>query len=566
MDPGAGAAADVGGKPEAHSDAAAERAETIERLKRLTQSTPPDAVSAAALNKPLREVLEERLHWLDEWDKTAKARREAEHPDAGTERQSADVKADLERVKVLLEQSARDSAALLPAVFRAEPREQSDASRAEMKDAIETSTSELNDWKKKLEKARAETAKQSSTLAPLRAERDKIHQRVAALKGRQDERQAALAAAKTSDEVELARERLVNFQWESRVETERLEIQEALLASNEGPATERAALDLQLIDAHVQLATRTLERMQRRYGLFAALQERNLQQAAASEQKRADRADDPLEKYRARRRAELLELTAQVLKFENALTTNPTPSLDEQRTLADRADREFAEVRALIDDGKVSHLDALRLSNDFRRIGPERTRIVGHELAAAGSQLTAYENVLSSVEMDLINDSRDDRLQHEDLLERLPKPRHAEALALCQQTEAVHLQLLERKRVALEKLAQRAEQTYAQIERRLKTLDDQYGFIRTYIFCVRDQEPIGAVTVAQARRELALLGRSLLVILRECGDRSFWGRVSPEFAVSALALLGMPWPLFRLRRSICQSRTPAPAAMAASPR
>jgi potassium efflux system protein len=82
----------------------------------------------------------------------------------------------------------------------------------------------------------------------------------------------------------------------------------------------------------------------------------------------------------------------------------------------------------------------------------------------------------------------------------------------------------------------------------MKTLDDQYGFIRTNIFWVRDQEPISAVTLVQCRREAALLGRSLLPLLQEACDPSLWGRVSPEFAVAALALIGLPWPLSRLRR------------------
>jgi potassium efflux system protein len=208
---------------------------------------------------------------------------------------------------------------------------------------------------------------------------------------------------------------------------------------------------------------------------------------------------------------------------------------------------DFAAVKALLDDGKVSHLDALRLNNDFRRIGPERARIVSRELATAATQLAFYESALNDVELALINGSRDDRLQNEDLLERLPAPRRSEAQADFASTEASHLKLLERKRLALEKLAARAEETHRQIERRLKTLDDQYGFIRTNIFWVRDQEPISAVTLAQCRREAVLLGRSLLPLVQEACDRSLWGRVSPEFAVAAVLLIVLPWPLVRLR-------------------
>ena len=72
-----------------------------------------------------------------------------------------------------------------------------------------------------------------------------------------------------------------------------------------------------------------------------------------------------------------------MLKYENALATSPLPSLEEQKSLADRADDRLRRGKHLLDDGRVSHLDALRLNNDFRRIGPERARIVSHELAAA---------------------------------------------------------------------------------------------------------------------------------------------------------------------------------------
>jgi potassium efflux system protein len=290
--------------------------------------------------------------------------------------------------------------------------------------------------------------------------------------------------------------------------------------------------------------------MQERYRIVSELQEQNLKRAAADEQKRAATSDDPLVRYRACRESELLELQAQVLKYENALATSQYPSLEEQQALADRANNDFAGVKHLLDDGRVSHLDALRLNNDFRRIGPERARIVSHELAAASAQLTFYENSLSGVEYDLINDSRDDRLQHEDLLARLPKPRHAEGLVLLKELETRHLALLERKRLALEKLAARAERTHEEIVRRLKTLDDQYGFIRTHIFWVRDQEPIGAATLAQGRRELLILGRSLFPLVQEFCDRSLWGRVSAEFVVATLAVLGLPWPLRKLWKSL----------------
>ncbi|HMB02648.1 MAG TPA: hypothetical protein VKP69_02785 [Isosphaeraceae bacterium] len=544
------------------AEAGALRAQTVVRLKRPTGAIEKDAPAGG---KALREVLEERLHWLDEWEKAEAARRAAEHPEPSPERQAAEGKADLERVKALLDQAAKDPEALLPSAFRgARPGAPlADAARAEMKDALDSAKNDLKDWTARLEKLRAEAAgKPGNAPATLRAERDKIFQRVATLKARTAERTAAVDAAKTREDAELARERLVNFEWESRVEEERLQAQEARMAL-EAKRADLAVLNLQVSEAHARLATKALERMQARYRAVADRQERDLQRAAATEQKRAASSDDPLERYRARRSAELLELEALVLKDENALATSPFPSLEEQKRLADRADADFASIKHLLDDGKVSHLDALRLNNDFRRIGPEQARIKARELAAAAAQLTFYEGALSRVELDLINDSRIDRLEYGSLLELVPKARHVEASAMFHELETKHGALLERRRLALEKLATRAEQTHEQIQRRLRTLDDHYGFIRTHIFWVRDQDPVGAATLARGRGELLLVGKALARMALEAGDRTRWGWVSAEFAVGLLSLVGLPWPLRRVRRAL-SAAGPASVAPAAS--
>jgi potassium efflux system protein len=531
-------------------DANTVRAETTEALKRLTKPSDPNAPAPAATSKALRELLEERIHWLDEWDKTKAA--EARHlAEPRPERQTAALKADLERVRAQLEQAAKDPESLLPGVFRNAAGPVTDATRAEMKEAVEAAKSESHEASANLEKLRASTAGASNTVSPLRVDRDRTHQRVAALKSRSDEREAAVATAKTPDEVMLARERLVNFRWESQVETERLALLEAQL-TYEAARPDLAALNLQVLEAHAQLAARTLDRIQRRYAVVTQAQEDKLKQDAIREQNRAANSDDPLEKYRARRTAELLELQALVLKIENP-PASKYPVFEEQRSLADQAENDFAAIKALLDDGKVSRLDALRLNLNFRRIGPERARIISHELAAAVAHSAILENALNSVEIDMIDAPRNDRLQNEDLLQRLPRARQDKAKEFFTEFEANHLRLLERKRAGLEKLAQRAELTHQEIERRLASLEQQYGFIRTHIFWVRDQEPIGAVTLLQCQGELAILGRLSVPLVREACDPSLWGRVSPEFAAAALALLVLPWPLVRLRKSLCPS-------------
>lgn len=539
----------------AGGDAASVRAATVERLKRLATRSEKekDAPTATSATRGLRGVLEERLRWLDDWDKVVKARHDVEHPEVSPERQAAEIKADLGRVKAQLDRAARDPATLLPGAFRNPEGPVTDLARAEMNEALDAARGELREWRARFEALRAENAKAGTTASPLRVERDRIHRRVAALKSRGDEHEATDAPAKTPEEAELARERRVNFLWELKVEAERLHVQEAKIAS-EGTRGAIASLSLQAHEAHVQLATRALERLQEQSRRISDLHEKDLKREAADHQKRAARVDDPLEKYRAGRTADLLELQAQVHRYEDELATSPYPSLDEQQILADRAADEFAAARRMLNDKRVSHLDALRLNNDFRRIGPERERIEGRDLAAASARLTQYENALSGVETDLINDSRDDLLQHQNLLERLPKERQGEVTAAFRAIEARHTALLERKRAALEKLAMRAEQTQLQVVRRLKTLDDQYGFIRTHIFWVRDQEPIAPATLARCRREVANLGRSLWPLVREASNRSRWGRVSAEFALATLALIGLPLPLYKLRKSLCPRR------------
>jgi hypothetical protein len=170
------------------SDAKVARAEALETLKRLDKPSEPEAPDAAT-SKALREVLEERIRWLDEWDKVTEAQARFEG-EPSPERQATAVKADLERLKALLERAARDPDSLLAGVFHNLSGPVTDAVRAEMRETLEAAKSDWNDWKTRLEKFRAET-QGGSSLSPRRVERDQTFQRVAALKSRKDEREAA---------------------------------------------------------------------------------------------------------------------------------------------------------------------------------------------------------------------------------------------------------------------------------------------------------------------------------------------------------------------------------------
>ncbi len=523
------------------------RTETADRLAKLPKSDDKDATTAS---KALREVLEERVKWLDDWDKAVKERVAAENPEQSPEKQAAEWKADLERITTSLEQTAKDPDSLLPVTFRKLPTEVPDTLRNELKETIDSAQNELKDWSSKREQARSNPSrKEGGDLAALRAARDQTFRRVAGLKARSLEREAAVDQAKSSEARDMAREKLLNFQWESRVETERLRGQESRLTL-ETKRSDLLSLNLQLQEAHVQLAGKTLDRMKGRYSKLAARQERELKTEAVKEQSRAANSDDPLERYRAKRTADLLELKAKVLKSQDAWTTDPSPSLVEQKAKADHAETDYDNVKKLLDDGKISHLDALRLNNDFRRIGTERDVIVRNELAIAANRLTLAENALSNVELDLINDARDDRYELDTLLQSLPRSLQARAITIFQEIEQKHMDLLTRERDALQKLASRSEQTHEQILRRIKILDDHFGFIRTHMFWVRDEEPIGLQALPLVQREGRQIFRAGLAILALAVDPKSWGRVSPEFLIAAFGLVVFPWPFYRARRAL----------------
>ena len=171
-----------------------------------------------------------------------------------------------------------------------------------------------------------------------------------------------------------------------------------------------------------------------------------------------------------------------------------------------------------------------------------------NELAIVEARLQFYEDVLTNVEIELLQDSQHDRFEHDLLRERLPQSRWAEGEALLSEFEQKHRTLLIRRRAALERLTESTAQTLDQISRRLRILDEEYGFIRTHIFWVRDQEPIGLGTITQGVRELNHLMRALARLAQESIRRRHYGRASAEFISAVVAALGLPFGLLRLRR------------------
>jgi potassium efflux system protein len=118
--------------------------------------------------------------------------------------------------------------------------------------------------------------------------------------------------------------------------------------------------------------------------------------------------------------------------------------------------------------------------------------------------------------------------------------------------EGKHRAILVRRRDALKALASRAAETLKEVKSRLAVLDDEYGFIRTSIFWVRDQDPIGPESVGQGGREVARLGKAIFRLAEEAVDARNWSRVSAEFTAAAVGLVVLPFGLFRIRRQLSE--------------
>jgi hypothetical protein len=538
--------------PATRADATRERLATEARISALSSPEEKDRPAS----KPLRELLMLRKGLLEAWEKANADRLEAENPKRSPESEAAEFKADLEKTRALLEQSSKAPDDLLPEVFQVKDTDArpSEGRLAEMKEAIDEARNELKDQAAQLEALRADGARGlAAQVTTLRLERDKVFQGVAGLNARRAQLQAGMASATSAEARDLARERLANFDWEARVEAERLAGIEARIAQ----ASKRLDLGtfpIQARSARVQLAKRLAERMEARYDALAERQRSDLQRAVVKEETRAANSGDPLERRKAQRLAELFELESQVVAFEKAYATTGGVSLQEQTALADATKTNFAELKRLLDDGSVSPLDALRLKNDFRRIVPERAQVVRTDLAASDAELTTYENALTEAEIDLVNDSRDDRFDRESLLEQLPAGRRNEAKAMLEDLETRHKALLNRRRNVLQKLARRAEDAHNQVVRRIQTLDEQYAFIRTHIFWIRDAEPVGAATIARARDESIRAARAAVHLALEAGDRKLWGRLAPDFILALTALLVLPLPLLLGQRALDRLR------------
>ena len=532
-------------------------AEVAERLEALDREKPADA-------REIRPILEERRRLIQDFRKEIEAHKAAEAPKVSPKREAEELEAELARARAALARAAKDPDSVLPEPFRASAGRPTDGALKEMKEALDAAQDDANVRKAALDRLRAEAEhKGAGPLAKLKDEREAARKRMEQFAAARVQAEAALAAAKAVEARGLARDRLLNLDWEARVASARLRAVDAaiLVESQREPFAE---LRCRRMQAAWELAERTLERMQARYRDLAARQQTDLAREAAAEQARADHADDPLERYRGRRAAELLDLKSQLLKDERAVAARPAVPLEEQAALADRAAEDFAHLKALVEGGRSGALVAMRLNTSYRRTASERDRLVRQDQARAAEALARYENALTDLELDALNDARDDRAALDLLLEGLPAPRRPEALALAADFDAHRQAILADRRLALQRLADGADATLKQILRRLKILDEQHLFIRTHIFWVRDAAPVGPETLGLAREESRRVARAVLRLARAPADRTLWGRVSWEFTLACAGIVVLPLPLGLSRRAL-KRRAVAGSAPRADP-
>ncbi|WP_165250888.1 hypothetical protein [Paludisphaera soli] len=554
------------------AEAAALRADAEQRLKAL--APPADGSDAKAgadaasklADKALAEVLAERARRLDEYDKSLGELAGLTNPESDPDRRIAEAKADLADLQGRLDRPVAD---LLPPVFTL-PGEVDQAGQAQMKELIEGVKQEIKEYQDKLALGSAEPEKEAKAgpVAELKAERERIAQDVAAVKAR--EAAGPPASARTASDRKLAEERAVNLRVEAAAAALRLQVVERKIARALKLA-EAAAVDRKRWVAHVKIGKKVLEPMQARFLQLAQLAERELKGKLQVEQSKAEHARDPIERYRAERLAELLELESAVLKAEQALTAGAQPSLEEMRSRANVAGVDFERIKKIIegDESGRRRLDAFSINADYRRLEPERRRIQREERDVVDKRLRDYTNMLTSVELSQIEDRLLDQIDLDDLQDKLPPGRHPEAVAIWQELEERHGRLLARRREALEKLVLNEEEILVEIDRRLAILEDESSFIRTHLFWVRDQDPISLTTVGLAAGELRRLARVSIDVAGAAMRTSAWKRTTPEFLAASAVVVVLPLGILRARRTLkhrlTQALPPPPAPPAPAP-
>ncbi len=507
----------------------------IDRLKEAAakQSGDPKADPSGMTSKFV-DVLQKRVELIDKWRKQRDARLAALHPQVDPKTQAEEQKKELARLEAKLKRAEADLTTLLPEVFQVNSATIDDALLEKMKEALDSARNDLDERKTADKALDDDFDKTKRDVEALKAERIKAQRTLESLEAQMGDKQAAVAAAARADDVALAKQKLINYQWELRIARERPAAIEAraALGTELGCAFEVQA---KVLDVQIELATKTVEQMNKRYKSLLDRRRADLQAAAVRAERSAEKSKDPIERHRAKRSVELFELEQQILIDEQRAATNVYLSPQELTVLADRAEADLEHLKKLANEVERDAHIAARLNHEFRRMGSNRSARVRDDLARASFQLNYLENELTEVERTLLDDAREDRFELEALLSAIPESRRKAARAVVDSIEAERRGLLDRRRRVLENMVERAESAHKQIVRRLRAIDEKYTFLQSRVFWIRDAEPLGAESIEPLRRELVRVVGAVDGIFDDVVDRSMWRRTSSEF-VAAVAL------------------------------
>ena len=290
------------------SDPVALKAEAVARLKELEKEK-PEAVNEA------REPLDARLKLLDEWERATAMLREAEHPEGHARREVADLKRDLEAARTALARAAKEPGFAADAGLPGRAGHGQRRGPREMKAAIDVAAEAAQGPQGGAGPQGAEPPGEPADLPRVDPQASRRARGTARRRRRACRRRDRRGPFP-------GRDRLINERLEERVVGQLHEAIEAAIAL-EARREPLAELRQQLQAAERSWPTRPSSRCRRATATSPSASKDDLARKAAAEQDRSVRSADPLERYRARRAAEMLDLESHLLRDERALAARP---------------------------------------------------------------------------------------------------------------------------------------------------------------------------------------------------------------------------------------------------
>ncbi len=342
-----------------------------------------------------------------------------------------------------------------------------------------------------------------------------------------------------------------NLEWERKIEVEKLrEVEAKIDLASRGAAL--ADVHLEAKKLKLDLAGKTLDALRASYKEHVDRQVAALKKASATEGACAASSTDPLERYRAQRNKEILDQKALLEERDNELKTTPAVSLEEEEEKVKRAREHLKELKKAVSHGRSADIVAQRLNNNYRRLASERASLVRNELATVTGQMDQFDRELTEIESIELNDLQGDRAFRENLLSLLAPKRRSGAIAMFEVFEKKKHEILQSRKRVLAQLSERAELTQKKICERIAVMDEAHAFIRTHLFWVRDQPPLGLTALDQGRRDARDAAKTLIGMAGEVWARPHWLPASPEFLLAAAGLVVLPWFLHRIRKVLRQ--------------